>query len=151
MVDYPAWRVLHVLGAVLLIGNVTVTGFWAAFLYAQRSALPFRPVARAILWTDLLFTVGGASLLTFSGIQLILITGLPFWGTPWLVRGVAALALATVLWLIVLVPDQFRLERMAPEDTAGLRRVFLRWSVVGWISTAILFYGLWSMVGKRGG
>jgi len=151
MVDVSTWRALHVLGAVLLVGNVTVTGFWAAFLYAQRTALPFRPVARAILWTDLLFTVGGATLLTFSGIQLILATRVPFWGTPWLLKGISSLALATLLWLVVLIPDQFRLERMAADDTAGLRRVFLRWSVVGWTSTAILFYGLWAMVRKWGG
>jgi uncharacterized membrane protein len=151
MVDVSTWRALHVLGAVLLVGNVTVTGFWAAFLYAQRTALPFRPVARAILWTDLIFTVGGATLLTFSGIQLILTTQVPFWDTPWLLKGVSSLGLATLLWLVVLIPDQFRLERMAPEDTAGLRKIFLRWSVVGWTSTAILFYGLWAMVRKWGG
>jgi len=148
MVDLPTWRALHVLGAVLLIGNVTVTGFWAAFLYAQRAVLPFRPVARAILWTDLLFTVGGAALLTFTGIQMLLATGIPFWGTPWLIKGVGSLAVATVLWLVVLIPDQFRLERMAPGDSVALRRVFLRWSVVGWISTAVLFHGLWVMVRK---
>ena len=148
MVELSTWRTLHVLGAVLLVGNVTVTGFWAAFLYAQRASLPFRPVARAILWTDLLFTAGGAALLTFSGIQLILATALPFWDTPWLVRGVASLGVATLLWLVVLIPDQFRLERMAPDDLAGLRRVFLRWSVVGWASTALLLHGLWVMVQK---
>ena len=63
-------------------------------------------------------------------------------------KGVASLGLATLLWLVVLIPDQFRLERMAADDSAGLRRVFLRWSVVGWVSTAILFHGLWVMVRK---
>jgi len=150
MADVSIWRTLHVLGAVLLLGNVTVTGFWAAFLYAQRAVVPFRPVARAILWTDLLFTAVGAGLLTWSGIQLVLALGLPFWGTPWLVRGVGALAAATLLWLAVLIPDQFRLERMEPGDEAGLRRVFLRWSVVGWSSTALLFFGLWTMVTRQG-
>ncbi len=148
MADLSTWRGLHVLGAVLLVGNVTVTGFWATFLYAQRSVVPFRPVARAILWTDLVFTAAGAALLTFSGIQLVLAVGYPFWATPWLVRGVGALALSTLLWLVVLIPDQFRLERLRPEDSAGLRRVFLRWSVVGWVSTGLLFYGLWVMVTK---
>jgi uncharacterized membrane protein len=148
MVDLSVWRALHVLGAVLLVGNVTVTGFWAAFLYAQRSVVPFRPVARAILWTDLLFTVGGASLLTFTGIQLVLARGYSFWDTPWLVKGVGSLALATLLWLAVLVPDQFRLGRLAPDDSTRLRRLFLRWSLVGWISTALLLNGLWAMVRK---
>jgi uncharacterized membrane protein len=148
MVDLSTWRALHVLGAVLLVGNVTVTGFWAAFLYAQRASVSFRPVARAILWTDLLFTTGGSALLTFSGIQLVLGRGLPFWGTPWLVKGVASLALATTLWLVVLIPDQFRLERMTAGEPERLRRVFLRWSVVGWTATAILLHGLWVMVRK---
>jgi len=31
---------------VLLHGNVTVTGFWAIFLYRARAAVPFPPVAR---------------------------------------------------------------------------------------------------------
>jgi uncharacterized membrane protein len=146
MADLSVWRLMHVLGAVLLLGNVTVTGFWAAFLYAQRDTVPFRPVARAILWTDLIFTVVGGVLLTFSGVQLILARGYPFWGTPWLVKGVGSLAAATLMWLVVLVPDQFRLERLHARDGAGLRRVFLRWSVVGWLSTAILFHGLWVMV-----
>jgi uncharacterized membrane protein len=148
MADPSVWRAFHVLGAVLLVGNVIVTGFWAAFLYAQRSGVPFRPVARAILWTDLLFTVGGASLLTFTGIQLVLVRGYSFWSTPWLVKGVGSLALATLLWLAVLIPDQFRLERLAPGDSVGLRRVFLRWSLVGWVSTALLLNGLWAMVRK---
>jgi uncharacterized membrane protein len=148
MGDIPTWRLMHILGAVLLLGNVTVTGFWAAFLYGQRDAVPFRPVARAILWTDLVFTVAGGVLLTFSGIHLVLARGYPFWGTPWLVKGVGSLAAATFLWLVVLIPDQFRLERLGPEDHPGLRRVFLRWSVVGWVSTAILFHGLWVMVRK---
>jgi uncharacterized membrane protein len=146
MVDPSAWRALHVLGAVLLVGNVIVTGFWATFLFAQPPGVPFRPVARAILWTDLLFTVGGAGLLTFSGIQLILARGYSFWETPWLVKGVASLGLATALWVAVLLPDQFRLERLDAADADGLRRIFLRWSMVGWAATALLLHGLWVMV-----
>lgn len=148
MVDVAVWRGLHVLGAVLLVGNVIITGFWAAYLYARQDVVPFRPVARAILWADLLFTAAGAALLTVSGIQLVLARGLPFWGTPWLVRGVGGLVLATLLWLAVLIPDQLRLERLAPGESARLRRIFLRWSVVGWGSTVLLLYSLWVMVTK---
>ena len=141
-------RTLHVVGAVLLLGNVTVTGFWATYLYRARGRVPFHPVARAILWTDLVFTAGGGVLLTVSGILLAMRHGLRVADTPWLLKGIGALALATLLWLLVLLPDQMRLERMEPADEQGLRRVFLRWSVVGWTATLALFYGLWAMVGK---
>jgi uncharacterized membrane protein len=149
MVDYLSLKALHVIGAVLLLGNVTVTGVWSLYLYRhwQETTIPFRPVARAILWTDLIFTLGGGILITVTGVIMGLKSGTPFFQTPWLVKGMSALALSTLSWLAILLPDQWRLERT--EDPATIRRLFLRWSVVGWISTGLLFYGLWAMVTKR--
>lgn len=141
-------RLLHVAGAVLLLGNVTVTGFWAAYLYRARARVPFRPVARAILWADLVFTAAGGAILTISGILLALRQGLRVADTPWLLKGIVALALATLLWLVVLLPDQVRMERLPPGDQPRLARLFLRWSIVGWTATLLLFYGLWAMVAK---
>jgi uncharacterized membrane protein len=149
MIDYFTLKAMHVTGAVLLLGNVTVTGAWSFLLYHhwRNAAIPFRPVARAILWTDLVFTLGGGLLLTVTGVLMGRQSGIPFFRTPWLVKGIGALALSTLSWLAVLLPDQWRMERA--EDPATVARLFLRWSVVGWISTALLFYGLWAMVTKR--
>lgn len=148
MDEVPLLRVIHVAGAVLLLGNVTITGFWAAFLYRSRKVVPFRLVARAILWTDLVFTLVGGMMLVISGILLMRARGYPLATTSWLQQGTIALVLSSGLWLGVLLPDQWRLERIDPRDDAALRNVFLRWSVVGWTATAILFYGLWAMVSK---
>lgn len=139
---------LHILGAILLLGNVTVTGVWTLYLYRhwREAAMPFRPIARAILWTDLAFTLGGGVLLTVTGIVMALRAGLPFLGTPWLLHGLLALALGTLIWLALLLPDQLRLERAT--DPAEIRRLFLRWSVIGWADTVVLYYGLWAMVTK---
>jgi len=141
-------RVIHVAGAVLLLGNVTITGFWAAFLFRARRVVPFQVVARVILWTDLVFTVVGGMMLVISGILLMRARGYALATTPWLQQGIVALVLSTGLWLGVLLPDQWRLERARPGDDATLRALFLRWSVVGWTATALLFYGLWVMVSK---
>lgn len=149
MPDYFTLKAIHVIGAVLLVGNVTVTGVWSLYLYRhwREATIPFRPVARAILWTDLLFTLGGGIVLTVTGILMGLEGNFPFFRTPWLVKGIGALSLSTLSWLAILLPDQYRLERA--DDPATIRRLFLRWSVVGWASTAVLFYGLWAMVTKR--
>jgi uncharacterized membrane protein len=148
MADAVWLRVIHVAGAVLLLGNVTVTGFWAAYLYRARGTVPFRPVARAILWTDVVFTLGGGAMLVVSGVLLVRARGYAIADTPWLRQGIGALASSTTLWLVFLLPDQWRLQRVDPADDATLRRLFLRWSVVGWAATALLFYGLWAMVSK---
>jgi uncharacterized membrane protein len=148
--DEHAWlRMLHVTGALLLLGNVMVTGFWAAYLYRSRATVEFRRVARGIMWADAVFTLGGGALLTISGVLLAGRLGLPPLGTPWLLKGIVALVAATFVWLVILLPLQFRLERIAPTDEPGLRRTFLQWSVIGWADTAILLYGLLAMVTKR--
>jgi uncharacterized membrane protein len=90
-------RALHVAGAVHLLGNVTVTGFWATYLYRARAVLPFGPVARAILWSDLVFTLLGGALLTVSGILLVMRRGFPILQTPWLLQGIGALAVSTLV------------------------------------------------------
>ena len=141
-------RALHVTGAVLLLGNVTITGFWSLFFFFRRDQIPFGPTARAIMWADALFTLTGGALLAATGFMMAARLGLPVLHTPWLTRGLGALVGATLLWLVILLPDQWRMERVAPADDARLRRLFLRWSVAGWSATGLLFYGLWMMAGR---
>ncbi|MBA3894214.1 MAG: DUF2269 family protein, partial [Gemmatimonadales bacterium] len=110
--------------------------------------VPFRPVARAIMWTDLVFTVVGGVVLTVSGILLTMREGYRVMETPWLFKGIVALGVSTLLWLVVLLPDQIRLERLPVGDERTRRRIFVRWSLFGWTATLVLFYGLWTMVAK---
>lgn len=149
MDSYSIFRAMHLTGAVLLLGNVTVTGVWSWYLFRrfQEGVMPFRPIARAILWTDLIFTAGGGALLTASGIVMAIKSGLPLLQTPWLLKGVIALSTSTLIWLVLLLPDQFRLEKA--QDPAVIRRLYLRWTLIGWAVTLVLFYGLWAMATRR--
>jgi uncharacterized membrane protein len=139
----------HVLGAVLMLGNVIATGLWA-HLALGRPDMRLAPFAtRAILWADLWLTLVGGTLLTMSGLWMSLQYGLSWGGTPWLRHGVYALGGSTLIWLAVLLPDQVRLVRLADAgDAAGLRRVYRRWAVLGWAATGALVVGLWVMVAK---
>lgn len=147
---YLRWKALHVLGAVLMLGNVIVTGAWTVLLWRHRGNDTSRQIARGILWTDLLFTLGGGALMTIAGIQMIRVAQLPWRDTAWLMRGIELLAISSALWLTVLLPDQFRMERCAPGDTARFRVLLRRWSVVGWLATGLLVAAMWIMVTKPG-
>jgi uncharacterized membrane protein len=142
------FKFLHVLGAVLLLGNVIATGLWSHWAMARRQPAVSVYAAEAILWADLWLTLGGGALLTIAGIQLVLTRGIA-WSTPWLVQGIAALGLSTAVWLAALLPLQFKILRFARAgEQDALRRAFRLWSVAGWADTAVLAWGLWSMVAK---
>ena len=149
MDNYQLWKTLHVTSAVLIVGNVTVTGVWAWFLYRQRREVGFRAIARGIMLTDIIVTLVGGAGLTITGILMVRAQQLSIMDTPWLRRGVLTLAISTVVWVVSLLPDQLRMERLDQSDDRGMRRLFTRWSVLGWASTVLLFVGLWSMVMKR--
>lgn len=149
MDSYLLWKALHVFSAVLLLGNVTVTGFWAYFLYRRRAVVGFRAIARGIMLTDFIFTLVGGAGLTITGLLMVRAQQVPIFETPWLSRGVVLLGISTLLWLVLLLPDQLRMERVDQSDERAVRRLFTRWSVFGWASTVLLFIALWSMVTKR--
>lgn len=134
-------RALHVLGAVLLLGNVVVTGAWSVLLV--RGGAPRALVARGIIVTDWLFTLGGAALLITTGVWRAIALRLPLWDTPFIRHGLLALGVATLLWLAVLVPLQRQMSRA--RDDAEFARAFRRWTIVGWLDVLPLAYALWAM------
>jgi uncharacterized membrane protein len=143
-------KALHVLAAILFVGNVIVTGIWTAIFFRARQTHDFRVAARAIVFTDWLFTVGGGTLLTVTGVSLALGRGYPLWGTPWIQQAIIALVISTVLWLVLLVPAQRIMLRAVSNEAeeAKLVSAFARWTVAGWTATVPLLYAVWCMVTK---
>lgn len=143
-------KTAHVLGAILFVGNVIVTGIWSGLFFRARHTHDFERAARAIILTDWGFTVGGGALLTTSGVLLALQRGLPLWGTPWIRQAIIALVISTLLWLIVLVPAQRAMVRHRRHDTGDEVLVghYTRWNITGWLATVPLVYAVWCMVAK---
>jgi len=143
-------KTLHVIAAVLFVGNVVVTGIWTAILFRARATHDFRLAARAIVITDWIFTLGGGAVLVVSGVLLAMGRGFPIWGTAWIRQALIALAISTVTWLAVLVPAQRVMLHVDPGHDAALTRAYHRWNITGWVATVPLVYAIWCMVAKPG-
>ncbi len=143
-------KALHVLAAILFVGNVIVTGIWAALFFRARRTHDFQVAARAIVVTDWIFTVGGGAMLTITGIALAIGRGHPVWGTPWIRQAIVALVISTIMWLVLLVPAQRIMLRTVSSDAdeSRLVRAYSRWNLAGWTATAPLLYAVWCMVTK---
>ncbi len=143
-------KALHVMAAILFVGNVIVTGIWTAVFFRARRTHDFRVAARAIVLTDWIFTVGGGALLTITGVSLAIGRGYPVWETPWIRQTIIALAVSTIMWLVLLVPAQRIMLRAVSNDAddARLGRAYSRWNLAGWTATAPLLYAVWCMVAK---
>lgn len=153
MTPYAAFKVVHILGVVLFLGNIIVTAVWKVF--ADRTGEP-RIVAyaqRLVTVTDWVFTAGGVVLIVIGGYGMVLSAGLSL-SQPWLVWGQALFFASGVIWVLILIPAQIALARQArifaesgsiPDDYWRLSR---RWLIWGIIATALPLATIYVMVFK---
>lgn len=144
-------KTLHVLGAVLLIGNGMVSALWKGL--ADRTEDP-RIVARAqrsVAVADWVFTLPGALLLLVTGLARMGDLG-GLRAQPWIQRGLEIYGLLLLLWLAVLVPVQVKQGRLAKGFAEGgeippaYRRLRFIWNLVGGIMLILMLAALGFMV-----
>jgi uncharacterized membrane protein len=151
---YLTFKFLHIIGVIMLVGNVTVTAVWKVF--ADRT-LEARVVAfgqRLVTITDWFLTVGGIVLLIIGGYGAAMVSKLDVFGARWLVWGQVLLAISGLIWVGILIPAQIRQAKAARAFANGgeipeaYRRDASRWLVWGIVATVPLVAALWVMVFK---
>lgn len=151
---YDVLRMLHLLGVVLLIGNVTVTSVWKLYADATRDPAIVAFAQRLVTITDWFFTFWGILLLVVGGYGAAWVAGMDVLRDDWLVWSEAMFVLAGVVWLFLLVPIQVRQARMArgfarggaiPDAYWKLGRQWIAW---GLVATVPLVAAVWLMLRK---
>jgi uncharacterized membrane protein len=153
-VAYDVLKLLHVLGVVLLVGNVTVTSVWKLYADATRDPRIIAFGQRLVTVTDWFFTVWGILLLIVGGYGAVWLAGLDLLRDGWLFWSQVMFAIAGAIWLFLLVPIQVRQARLArgfadggpiPEEFWRLGRAWIR---LGLIATVPLVAATWLMLRK---
>jgi len=143
---------LHVLGAVLFIGNIIVSGVWMTFAerMGKKDALSFS--AAMLNWADVVFTGPGIFLLLVNGF----IIAYESWGGlkyGFIILSLGLFILSGLIWMVFLLPLQNRMEESAANATGdqlpdGFYQALRRWSVWGIVSTILPLVSLGLMVFK---
>jgi uncharacterized membrane protein len=147
---------LHVLGAVMFIGNVVTAAFWK--IRAERSGelQHIHRTAKNVMTADYAFTVPGIVLLLVSGGAMAAQLGYSFAELNWLTISLGLFVLTGIIWLAVLIPNQRRMiresERSVREGklTTGYRQASRVWDRVGGLATLLPLAVLVLMIVKPG-
>ncbi len=85
---YPILKSIHVIGVILFVGNIAITGWWKAMADRTRDPRILAFAQRQVTLTDWVFTLGGIVLLAVSGALSAIVGGFAP-TTPWLQWGSA--------------------------------------------------------------
>lgn len=119
MDTYLVLKSLHILGAVVFLGNIIVTGWWKVM--ADRTGEPkiIAFAQRQVTLTDFIFTGGGVALVLVTGIANADIHDMDYWHTRWLAWGMWLFIASGVIWVAILIPLQIKLAQMAKAFAEG--------------------------------
>jgi len=87
MVLYTAFKVIHLLGVVMFLGNIIVTALWKTLADRTREPRVIAYAQHLVTVTDWVFTAGGVLLLVIGAYGMVATGGLDPFGTPWLLLG----------------------------------------------------------------
>jgi uncharacterized membrane protein len=152
--SYLAFKVVHIFGVVLFLGNIIVTGVWKVL--ADRTDDP-RAIAYAqhlVTLTDWIFTAGGVVLIIVGAYGMVWVAGLNPLGQAWLIWGQSLFIASGVIWVAILIPVQIAQARQARAFAEGgpipesYWRLGRRWVIWGTIATLLPLANLYFMVVK---
>lgn len=150
---YLLLKSLHIFGVLLFLGNIIVTGFWKIFADLSRDWRIISFSQRLVTYTDISFTTTGVLIIAFTGIIMAKAYG-NYWSIKWMAWGLSLFIASGLIWIIVLIPIQIILHRMAnkfktnadiPEKYWTYESI---WIVLGIIATILPLINLYWMVFK---
>lgn len=151
---YLLLKSFHILGVVIFLGNIIITGWWKVMADRTRHPKTVSFAQRQVTLTDILFTSSGVALILVSGLVSARLAGLDYLHVRWLTWGISLFILSGVIWALVLIPVQIKQARMArafaennaiPDSYWRLGRI---WIIFGTIATILPLINLYWMVFK---
>lgn len=161
---YLLYKSLHILGVILFVGNIIITGWWKVMADRTRHPAIIAYAQRQVTLTDFVFTAGGSALVLLTGIANAQVMGvvvknhiavdLTTLTVRWLANGYWLFVLSGILWVLVLIPVQIKQARMARTFAEGSPIPALYWKLcrvwlwVGALATILPLGNLYWMVFK---
>jgi uncharacterized membrane protein len=116
-------RVLHVAGAVLLIGELTYSGIWFGRAVKRGDASLRSYVLATMAWTSKTWALPAIAVNLLTGLALIHFRGTPMATALWLWIAVVLYVVMSGLWHGILIPTRKKMAAMIGEPEKGGKAV----------------------------
>ena len=150
---YLALKTIHVLAAVVFLGNIIVGAFWKAYADRTGNATVMAHTIDGIIVADRIFTIPGVVVLALAGVATALVGRYPILGTGWILWGIALFIVSGAGFGPVAIAQRRLLEiartgLQTPEQESAYQEISARWNLYGTISTLAAAAALVVMVLK---
>ncbi|CAC9950727.1 integral membrane protein-like protein [Bathymodiolus heckerae thiotrophic gill symbiont] len=154
MNTYLLLKSLHILGVVLFLGNIIITGWWKVMADRTKNKHIIAFAQRQVTLTDYVFTLGGVLLVLVTGIGNTMLHELDYFMIKWLAWGYWLFVASGIIWVAILLPVQIKQARIAKQfsEEEPIPKQYWKlgklWIVFGVLATLLPLANLYWMVFK---
>jgi uncharacterized membrane protein len=151
--SYLWLKTIHLLGVVLFLGNIIITGWWKNMADLTRNPQIIAYAQRQVTLTDFIFTGGGVLILLVAGMVNVYMHNMSY-SAKWLSHGMSIFLVSGVIWVAILIPVQIKQAKMAKvfastgEIPEQYWKLCTTWNIFGVIATLLPLANLYWMVFK---
>jgi uncharacterized membrane protein len=148
---YLIWKLLHVIAAIIFIGNITIAPFWKAAADRSKDRLRIADTMKNIIRADRVFTMPSVTVLIVFGFGAQMTFGYPI-ETPWILWGLIMVVVSGVVFMTKVVPLQKKMYSLASDENKfnweEYRKLSKQWNIWGSIATVAPYIAVVLMVLK---
>jgi uncharacterized membrane protein len=145
---------LHLLGAVIFLGNIITAAFWKIRADIKGDPVLIHNTVKNVMLADFIFTIPGLILLIISGNLMAVQAGYAMSNFNWLTLSLMLFSLTGIIWLTVLLPVQRSMIRHSAQSiedgiiSKTYRKASLYWAIFGITATLLPVVILYLMITK---
>lgn len=140
---YLSLKFLHIVGAVLFLGNIITGVFWKAHADKSRDPKIIAHALDGIPRSDRIFTIPGVIIILVSGFSAALVGGYALFRTDWIVGGIGLFTITAIVFMGRIAPIQRQMRDLARSasdqttfDWPTYEKLSRAWAI--WGSVAVL-------------
>jgi uncharacterized membrane protein len=137
---YLIWKLIHVLGVILFVGNITTGILWKVQADRTRNPALIAHACAGLTRSDRFFTMPGVALIVIAGIIAAIYGNFPILGTGWILWSIVLLTVSGLAFMLRVAPLQRRMHALA---AAGAKDGQLDWSAY---ETATRSWNVWGVI-----
>ena len=139
---YDLWKLIHIIGVVLFLGNITTGLYWAWLAHRQAEFAVIGATFRGIIKSDRWFTMPGVYLILIGGVGAAISGSIPMLRTGWVLWPIILFAASGFFFAAFVAPLQKRIEQFVTttprsgsswNEYLGLYRRWEIWGFAAWL------------------
>lgn len=141
--SYVAWKLVHIVGVVMFLGNITTGLFWAAHAHRQHDFRTIASTFDGIIRSDRWFTVPGVVAILAGGFVMAINGGFPLLGTGWIFWPLVLFSVSGAGFAIWVAPLQKKIRALVSTTSQtdeswreyhALYKRWERWGFIAWVA-----------------